>query len=95
MISRQGLVDSIWLHYVTARFGRTGDPRALDYLYPYLAKAATRHQAVRVARDVFVDSNGFRGFFEGRDGILGLAQAVRSNQAAYSNSDCWEVLAIA
>ena len=53
VISRQGLVDSIWLHYVTARFGRTGDPRALDYLYPYLGKAATRHQAVRVARDVF------------------------------------------
>ncbi|MFT5368524.1 MAG: hypothetical protein ACI8V2_003490 [Candidatus Latescibacterota bacterium] len=44
-ISRQGLADGIWFHYVRARFRRTGDTRALEYLYPYLSNARTRHQA--------------------------------------------------
>lgn len=52
-ISRQGLADAIWFHYVRARFKRTGDPRALEYLYPYLSNAQTRHQAIRVACEVF------------------------------------------
>ena len=42
-ISRQGLADAIWFHYVRARFRQTGDPRALEYLYPYLNNARTRH----------------------------------------------------
>lgn len=52
-ISRQGLADAIWFHYVRARFKRTGDTRALEYLYPYLNNARTRHQAIRVACEVF------------------------------------------
>lgn len=52
-IHRQGLADAIWFHYVRARFRRTGDSRALEYLYPYLNNARTRHQAIRVACEVF------------------------------------------
>ena len=54
-LARQGLADTIWADYVSIRFGRTGDPRALDYLYPYLNNAAkqTRLQAIEVAARVF------------------------------------------
>ncbi len=95
VISRQGLVDSVWLHYVTARFGRTGDPRALDYLYPYLAKAATRHQAVRVARDVF-EGRGAQAletltyFTQHPDSFL-RDRAVRLVGAAVTGSG-WELI---
>lgn len=52
-IRRQGLADAIWAPYVQVRFRRTGDPRALEYLYPYLSNAKTRHHAIRVAAQVF------------------------------------------
>jgi hypothetical protein len=54
-LARQGLADAIWADYVSVRFGRTGDPRALDYLYPYLNNAdkQTRLQAIEVAARVF------------------------------------------
>ena len=54
-LSRQGLADAIWDHYVPCRFGRTGDPRALEYLYPYLnhADVWTRRRAMSVAARVF------------------------------------------
>ena len=52
-LNRQGLANAIWADYVTVRFSRTGDPRALEYLYPYLSNARTRNRAIRVACDVF------------------------------------------
>jgi len=54
-LGRQGLADAIWADYVSIRFGRTGDPRALDYLYPYLNHAVTetRLTAIDVAAQVF------------------------------------------
>ena len=50
-LGRQGLADAVWEDYVTLRFGRTGDPRALDYLYPYLnhARPDIRSHAIAVA----------------------------------------------
>jgi hypothetical protein len=52
---RQSLADTIWGGYVTARFGRTGDTRAFDYLYPYLnhADRVTQLRAIRVVGSVF------------------------------------------
>ena len=38
-LDRQILADAVWGPYVTARFARTGDPRALEYLYPYLNRS--------------------------------------------------------
>jgi len=54
-LGRQGLADAIWADYVSMRFGRTGDPRALEYLYPYLnhANQDVRKHAVGVAAQVF------------------------------------------
>jgi hypothetical protein len=54
-LGRQGLADAIWADYVSLRFGRTGDPRALEYLYPYLnhADQDVRKHAVGVAARVF------------------------------------------
>ncbi len=54
-LGRQGLADAIWGDYVPLRFWRTGDPRALEYLYPYLNHAykPTRLHAVGVAAKVF------------------------------------------
>ena len=54
-LGRQGLADTIWADYVSVRFGRTGNPRALEYLYPYLnhAQKQTRLKALGVAARVF------------------------------------------
>lgn len=54
-LGRQGLADAIWEDYVTIRFGRTGDLRALEYLYPYLnhAQKKKRLEAIEVAARVF------------------------------------------
>ena|GEM_PF-2089126 len=54
-LGRQGLADAIWADYVSVRFGRTSDPRALEYLYPYLnhADRRTRLRAIDVAARVF------------------------------------------
>jgi HEAT repeat protein len=54
-LRRQGLADAIWEDYVSIRFGRTGDPRALEYLYPYLnhASGEVREHAIGVAARVF------------------------------------------
>ncbi len=54
-LGRQGLADAIWGDYVPLRFWRTGDPRALEYLYPYLNHAykQTRLHAMGVAARVF------------------------------------------
>jgi hypothetical protein len=54
-LGRQGLADAIWGDYVPLRFWRTGDPRALEYLYPYLNHAykPTRLHAIQVAALVF------------------------------------------
>jgi HEAT repeat protein len=54
-LGRQGLADAIWADYVSVRFGRTGNPRALEYLYPYLnhAQKQTRLKALGVAARVF------------------------------------------
>ena len=57
-VDRQSLADTIWGGYVTARFGRTGDTRAFDYLYPYLnhADRVTQLRAIRVVGSVFEGS---------------------------------------
>jgi len=54
-LGRQGLADAIWADYVSVGFSRTGDPRALEYLYPYLnhADKRTRLCAIEVAARVF------------------------------------------
>ena len=54
-LQRQHLAGIVWPGYVATRFGRTGDPRALEFLYPYLnhASRSTRLVAVRVAAKVF------------------------------------------
>jgi HEAT repeat protein len=54
-LGRQGLADALWADYVSIRFGRTGNPHALDYLYPYLnhADKGTRLKAIDVAACVF------------------------------------------
>ena len=54
-LDRQGLADAIWEDFVSVRFGRTGDTRALEYLYPYLNRADrwTRLRAIEVAACVF------------------------------------------
>ena len=54
-LDRQILADAVWGPYVTARFARTGDPRALEYLYPYLNRSHpnTRHAAIGVAGRIF------------------------------------------
>ncbi len=54
-LDRQGLADSVWADYVTARFSRTGDPRALQFLYPYLnhGDRGIRTKAIGVAANVF------------------------------------------
>jgi len=54
-LGRQGLADALWADYVSIRFGRTGNPHALDYLYPYLnhAQKLTRLKAIDVAAYVF------------------------------------------
>jgi len=54
-LDRQGLADAVWADYVTARFSRTGDARALPFLYPYLNRGDSnvRLQAIEVAGRVF------------------------------------------
>ena len=60
-IRRQTVADTLWEDYVTIRFGRSGDPRALEFLYPYLNHhdTATRYRAIRTACQVF-DGRGPR-----------------------------------
>lgn len=60
-LHRQGLAGVIWEDYVSVRFGCTGDPRALEYLYPYLNHADkwTRLKAIEVAARVF-EGQGLR-----------------------------------
>ena len=54
-LGRQHLADAIWAPYVIARFERTGDGRALQFLYPYLmhSEPGRRYQAIEVAARVF------------------------------------------
>jgi hypothetical protein len=54
-LHRQGVADAVWQDYVSIRFRRTGDMRALDYLYPYLnhADQETRRHAIAAAATVF------------------------------------------
>ncbi|MFB3910139.1 MAG: hypothetical protein ACE15D_17260 [Candidatus Eisenbacteria bacterium] len=54
-LGRQRLASAIWEDYVSIRFGRTADARALEYLYPYLNNAdrSTRARALAVAARVF------------------------------------------
>lgn len=54
-LGRQRVAEAVWEDYVSFRFARTGDPRALDYLYPYLnhADRATRLRALNVAARIF------------------------------------------
>ena len=54
-LDRQGLADAVWSDYVTARFSNTGDPRALQFLYPYLNRGdcIVRLRAIGVAARVF------------------------------------------
>lgn len=54
-LDRQGLADAVWATYVTARYSRTGDVRALKFLYPYLNHSlrTTRLHAIEVAARVF------------------------------------------
>jgi len=55
-LDRQSLADGIWADYVTARFARTGDANALQFLYPYLNRSQSegaRAHAIEVAARVF------------------------------------------
>lgn len=54
-LERQGVASSLWTPYVTARFARTGDRRALEFLYPYLSHcdAGSRQAAVGVACSIY------------------------------------------
>jgi len=54
-LDRQSVASSLWAPYVTARFARTGDKRALEFLYPYLSHsdAGSRHTAVHVACSIY------------------------------------------
>jgi hypothetical protein len=54
-LERQGLADAIWSDYVSIKFGHTGNPHALEYLYPYLnhADKRVRLKAIEVAAHVF------------------------------------------
>ena len=54
-LERQSLADAVWHPYVIARFGRSGNARALPFLYPYLSHAdrQTRHRAIDAAGRVF------------------------------------------
>ena len=54
-LTRQGVADAIWRDYVTLRFGHTADPRALEYLYPYLnhCDRRVRLDAIDAASRVF------------------------------------------
>jgi len=56
-LGRQRVADEVWADYVSFRFGRTGDPQALEYLYPYLNHA---HKPVRL-RAIDVVSRIFEG----------------------------------
>ncbi len=55
---RQAVADTVWSDYVTARFSRTGDRRALEFLYPYMNRADrdVRVHALHVAGRVFEGS---------------------------------------
>jgi HEAT repeat protein len=54
-LDRQNLASSLWAPYVTARFARTGDRRALEFLYPYLSHcdAGSRRTAIGVAGRIY------------------------------------------
>jgi len=54
-LDRQSVASSLWSPYVTARFARTGDRRALEFLYPYLSHcdAGSRSAAVGVACSIY------------------------------------------
>ena len=54
-LDRQSVASSLWAPYVTARFARTGDKRALEFLYPYLSHsdAGSRQAAVGVACSIY------------------------------------------
>ena len=54
-LDRQAVADAIWCGYVSARFARTGDERALTFLYPYLNRGdrGTRTAAIEVAARIF------------------------------------------
>lgn len=60
-LGRQGLADAVWGDYVPLRFSRTADPRALEYLYPYLNHAykPIRLHAIAMAAQVF-EARGVR-----------------------------------
>lgn len=91
-LERQGLADAIWADYVSVRFGRTGNPRALQYLYPYLNHAVrpTRLQAIEVAARVF-ESRGPRAidaldYFTKNPDLFLRDRAVQVIGAAVSGS---------
>jgi hypothetical protein len=54
-LGRQHLADAIWAPYVISRFERTGDERALQFVYPYLksTEPGKRRQAIQVAARIF------------------------------------------
>lgn len=54
-LARQGVADAIWRDYVSLRFGHTANPRAQEYLYPYLnhRDRRVRLEAVDAAAWVF------------------------------------------
>ena len=54
-MNRQNVAAAIWSDFVAIRYGQTGDPRALEYLYPYLnhAEKPTRLLAIDVSAKVF------------------------------------------
>jgi len=87
-LERQSLADAVWADCVTLRFGGTGDPRALEYLYPYLndASEGTRARALRVAGRVFEGcgpaSVADLGYFTGSPRLWLRDRAVRVVGAA-------------
>ena len=91
-LRRQGLADAIWADYVSLRFGRTGDPRALEYLYPYLnhSDRRVRLQAIDVAARVFEGrgprSIGGLGYFTQNPDPFLRDRAVQVIGAAVSGS---------
>ncbi len=54
-LDREGLADAVWSDYVSARFSRSGDARALAFLYPYVNRGDrnVRLHAIRLAATVF------------------------------------------
>jgi hypothetical protein len=59
-LARQALADTVWQDQVLGRFDRSGDPRALPYLYPYLRHhdRQVRLRTLAVAARVFAGAGG-------------------------------------